>query len=52
MSLFVLYLHKVVAHLALYRDKHYLQIEHHQAYAVGSYVKRPGREMDVRAVRI
>jgi ribonuclease HI len=33
MSLFVLHLHKVAAHLALCRDNHYLQIIHPQAYA-------------------
>jgi hypothetical protein len=39
MSLFVLHLHKVAAHLALCRGNRYLQIRHHQAYAVGSYVE-------------
>jgi hypothetical protein len=52
MSLFVLHLHKVAAHLALCRDNRYLQIGHHQAYADGSCVERPTREMDVRTVRI
>jgi hypothetical protein len=50
-SLFVLHLHKVAAHLALCRDNRYLQIRHHQAYAVGSYVERPAREMDVRRLK-
>jgi hypothetical protein len=45
-------LHKVVAHLALCRGNRYLQIGHDQAYAVGSYVERLAREMDVRADRI
>jgi hypothetical protein len=52
MSLFVIHLHIVAAHLALCRDNRYLQIGHHQAYAVGSCVERPTREMDVRTVRI
>jgi hypothetical protein len=52
MSLFVLHLHKVAAHLTLCRDNHYLQIGHHQAYAVGSCVERPTQEMDACAVRI
>jgi hypothetical protein len=51
MSLFVLHLHKVVAHPALCRDNRYLQIGRHQAYVVGSYVERPTREVDVRTVR-
>jgi hypothetical protein len=52
MSMFVLYLHKVVTHLALCKDNRYLQIGHHQAYAVGSRVERSAREMDVCALRI
>jgi hypothetical protein len=44
MSLFVFHLHKVAAHLALCRDNRYLQIGHHQAYAVGSCVERLARE--------
>jgi hypothetical protein len=52
MSLFVLHVHIVAAHLALCRDNRYLQIRHHQAYDVGSCVERPAREMDVHAVRI
>jgi hypothetical protein len=52
MSLFVLHMHKVAAHLALCRDNHYLQIGHHQAYVVGSHVERLAWEMDVHAVRI
>jgi hypothetical protein len=49
---FVLHLHKVAAHLALYKDNRYLQIGHHQAYAVDCCVERPAREMNVHAVRI
>jgi hypothetical protein len=45
-------MHKVAAHLALCRDNHYLQIGHHQAYAVGSCVERSTREMVLHAVRI
>jgi hypothetical protein len=52
MSLFVLHLHKVAAHPALCRDNRYLQIEHHQAYAIGSCVERLTQEVDVRTVRI
>jgi hypothetical protein len=52
LSLFVLHLHKVVAHPALYKDNRYLQIRRHQAYVVGSYVERPTREVDVCTVRI
>jgi hypothetical protein len=52
MSLFVLHLHKVVTHLALCRDNHYLQVGRHQAYAVDSCVERPTREVDVRTVKI
>jgi hypothetical protein len=52
MSLFVLHLHKVVAHPALCRDIRYLQIGRHQAYDVGSCVERPTPEVNVRTVRI
>jgi hypothetical protein len=52
MPLFVLHLHKVVAHPALCRDNRYLQIGRHQAYAVGSCVESPTREVDVRTDRI
>jgi hypothetical protein len=52
MSMFVLHMHKVAAHLALCKDNRYLQIGHHQAYAIGSCVERSAREMDVRAIRI
>jgi hypothetical protein len=52
MSLFVLHLHKVAAHPALCRDNRYLLIRRHQAYAAGSFVERPTREVDVRTVRI
>jgi hypothetical protein len=48
----VCHLNKVAAHLALCRDNRYLQIRHHQAYAIGSCLERPAQEMDVRAVRI
>jgi hypothetical protein len=52
MYLFVLHLHKVATHPALYRGNHYLQVGRHLAYDVGSCVERLPREVDVRTVRI
>jgi hypothetical protein len=52
MSLFILHLHKVVTHPALYRDNRYLQVGRHQAYVVGSCVEMPTREVDVCTDRI
>jgi hypothetical protein len=52
MSLFVLHLHKVASHPALCGGNRYLQVRHHQAYAVGSCVERPTRKVDVHTVRI